>query len=202
MSVWLNPRDTDAEEWRGDDGDGGPARLIPTIEWALTVDLPYERSETIVVHDASGEDDGAGDEASDGPAYGSYESVRLEFEYGVAANGEISLGVIGWLWNGAEPDRRFRARYRREGSPTETEPFGRYDARERWQTGTVVRARKRSVSFTASGDPREEVTVRRWEEIEKPTRLRLAEAELVRSPEFARYVLRERGVWTELTGER
>lgn len=180
---YIDPSETDPSAWGGDEGDERPLRTV--YERAHATPVPYERDDLLVRH---------GDALTEAFRTREYEHARVAYHLAVEADGRVKLLTKGHLWGGGERHQRFRAQYRRESEPSDTDPFTAYTAWIRFQFGTVGRS-DGGLTFQPDADATEVSRTLDWDDLFRSDQLRLAELELVRNPPLARYVLRDRGRW-------
>jgi hypothetical protein len=190
---WIDANETDPARWRGRRERGPPSTDDPdpmpsTVARAHRAPRPFRYRSTVRVGGALR------------PESRDYDRAALHFDGVVTEAGRVKLVAYGYLWDGHDPDRRFRAQYRRAAPPTETVPFREYTVWRRYQYGTVS-ATGGEVTFAPNGEIRTvEAKPIKWPAVPGPVQLRLAELELVRNPHLARYVLRDRGLWDAVDG--
>ncbi|MFB6280802.1 MAG: hypothetical protein ABEH40_02145 [Haloferacaceae archaeon] len=191
---WIDASESDPARWRGGRG-GEPAPpsddaepMSSTVARAHRAPRPFRCRTTVRVGGALR------------PDARNYDRAALHFDGAVTGAGRLKLVAYGYLWEGTDPDRRFRAQYRREAPPTETVPFREYTVWRRYQYGTVADPRG-DVEFVPDGKVRTVAAKPiKWPALPGPVQLRLAELELVRNPHLARYVLRDLDLWEAVDG--
>lgn len=189
MGTWINPSNSDPQNWAGTKSDATQSvreSEHTVYERAIGTSPPYSRRETTTL-----KGDGVTEQ------FNSTEYVHAKVQYDIAIDSEDQTKIVssGHLWGEKPTHQRYRAQYRREGPPTETVPFGSYDAWIRYQTGTVEHQADGEIRFDAEAKPQERTQTFDWDEMYPSDRLRVIEAELVRNAGLARYRLRERDFW-------
>lgn len=188
MTAWIDPHES-RSGWGRDREDSVPERIRSTVERAHEASVPFQYRE----HRSF--DGTLADVVIDGVEYTSAEYV---VNGGVADDRTLKLHVRGLLWRaaGSEPGRRFKLQLVREAPPTETVPYEEYDVWQRFQFGRVTVDDVEGPSFDPEADSsRTERSVVAFDDLLEPVKLHVSELELVRSPSFARYRLREREEW-------
>jgi len=188
VTAWIDPHDS-RSGWGRDREEPVPERIRPTVERAHEVSVPFQYREhrsfdgtlaDVVVDDVD------------------YTSGEYVVNGGVTGDRSLKLHVRGLLWRDDEPGkgRRFKLQVVREAPPTESVPYGEYDAWQRFQFGRVTVHDIDGPSFEPEADSsRTERSVAAFDDLLEPLKLHVSELELVRNPSFARYRLREREEW-------
>lgn len=186
-------RDRDPTAWRGqtlqdDVRIGDDIRTV--LQRAAETRKPYQYKADEFLH---------GDHIAEMFRSREYTHARVVYDCGLEANGRIKLLTRGHFWGSDDAHQRFQAQYRRPPVPTETIPFDSYEVWMRYRFGTVERSDGGSIRFVADPD-RDGESLRSldWDSLYQPVQRRLAELELVRNPEFARYRLLEHGEWDDV----
>jgi hypothetical protein len=187
VDPWIEPQETERATWGVT--DSGPESPPSVYERAHAAARPYERYESLTL---AGPDVQAAFESA------AYDHAKLHYHIAVDSAGRVKLLSKGHLWGPESDHQRFRIQYRREAEPTETPPFDEYDAWARFRTGRVERDGD-GLTFEADPDrTRERTMTLSWPEMFATDQLRLAEAELVRNPPLARYVLSTQDLWADV----
>lgn len=182
---WIDPQQTAPDEWSGESaGQGDSVKSV--YERAHETAVPFGRDEAVRLHGAAVTDEFRSRE---------YTHAHVSYHLAVERDGRVKLMSNGHLWGGGEDHQRFRAQYRRDGEPTDTEPFEAYRVWRRYQYGTVGRAEGGGLTFEADSPVQEDTSELEWLELYSTAQLRIAELELVRNPPYARHLLVERGRW-------
>lgn len=185
---WIDPHESAAEQWAGADSDvPGPKRSV--YERAHETGVPFERDDDLRL---------SGSSVTEEFRTRDYTYAHVTYHLAVERDGRVKLLSKGHLWGNGEEHQRFRAQYRREGEPTDTDPFETYRVWMRYQFGTVSRDDDGTVDFQPTERVKEHSRELAWPEMYSSAQLRVAELELVRNPALARYVLRERGLWRDV----
>jgi hypothetical protein len=187
VAPWIDPDETDRETWAGSSEHRPATKTV--YERATDTVTPYEREDDVYVH---GPDVAEEFHAAD------YTHARLHFHVAVDVQDRTKVLVKGHLWGDDEVHHRFRTQYRRAGEPTETAPFDEYRVWQRTQRGTVSRDGDGIAFEPDDGSTRERTMTLDWPALYSSDQLRIAEAELVRNPPLARYVLAEQDLWEEV----
>lgn len=188
MTAWIDPHDS-RSGWGRDREEPVPERIRPTIERAVEASVPFQYREH-----RSFDGTLAGVEV-DGVDYTSGETV---VNGGVTGDRALKLHVRGLLWRDDDPGRarRFKLQLVREAPPTETLPYGEYDAWQRFQFGRVTVDDIEGPSFEPEADSSQtKRSVADFDDLLEPLKLHVSELELVRNAPFARYRLLEREEW-------
>lgn len=187
MAPWIDPDETDPRTWTGESQTRDDIRTV--YERAHATSLPYERRESLTL---------SGPDVADEFRTREYDKVKLRYNIGVDTQGRVKLLSKGHLWGTEETHQRFRIQYRRPAEPTTVPPFEEYSTWLRYRSGTVHRE-EGTISFEPDPEQTEEQThTLGWKEMYSTDQLRIAEAELVRNPPLARYVLGQRGLWDDI----
>lgn len=186
--VWIDPHESDASAWAGT-ADPPPEPIAPTMERA------HDAGPRVSYQDAVSL--GPEELSDEFPASG-YRHAYFQFDLDLRFDTTIRLLSRGYVWDGSEPDQRFRVLYRRPASPTRTVPCGQYAVWTRFQYGCVTGVHREDVSFSGRDEPEDEKRLVSWSELQEPIRVRLAELELARNPPFAKYRLEAIEAWADM----
>ncbi|MBV0900626.1 hypothetical protein [Haloarcula salina] len=188
MVHWVDPDEADPAQWRGkgpfDDLRCGE-ETVSVLDRANRTPVPYQY-EVDIHHTA--------DVAEQFRSH-DYDNARVIYNCGIDEMRRIKLLTRGVFWGGSETHQRFQAQYRRSPPPTEDAPFDEYTVWSRYHNGTIERTDDGVTFVEDVSEPEETMRTLDWDELFDPVKERLAELELIRNPEFARYRLIERGEW-------
>ncbi|WP_424003065.1 hypothetical protein ACOZ4I_03465 [Haloarcula salina] len=190
MGHWIDPDEADPSQWRGE----GPfedlrrgEETVSVLDRASRTPVPYQY-EVDIHHTA--------DVAEQFRSH-DYDNARVIYNCGIDETRRIKLLTRGVFWGDGETHQRFQAQYRRPPPPTEDVPFGEYAVWSRYHHGTIERTDDGVRFVEDESGPEESMRTLDWDELFDPVKERLAELELIRNPEFARYRLLERGEWDD-----
>ncbi|MFB6223374.1 MAG: hypothetical protein ABEH86_06845 [Haloarcula sp.] len=187
MERWVDPDETDPEQWRGTQhGDlRRGSETVSVFKRAIQTPLPYQYE--VDIHHTDG--------VSDQFETHEYEHARVIYNSGVDTKRRLKLLARGVFWGGDETHQRFQAQYRRSPPPTDSVPFQEYTVWSRYRYGTIKRTDD-GMTFHENGDgPEESLRTLDWDKLFNPVKERIAELELIRNPPFAKYRLEEIGEW-------
>lgn len=187
--AWIDPHDANPEAWGGKQHRPPPEPIPPTLERARDAGPRLSYQDAVVL---------GPEELGDEFPNANYRHAYFQFDLDLRFDTTIRLLSRGYVWDGDEPDQRFRVLYRRPKSPTRTVPFGDYAVWTRYEYGRVEDINRDEVVFEGSGDATDVKRITQWHDLQEPVRIALAELELARNPSFAKYRLEELDAWADI----